>query len=101
MSFNDDVQLDTSQVESGGGGGGRGPGGMVIGGGLGGIILLIVALIFGINPSDLPGTGTDTGSSGSVESAGDQSRTLGSSSTIKIIYCILLDRPVRQGSARP
>ena len=73
MSFNDDVQLDTSQVESGGGGGGRGPGGMVIGGGLGGIILLIVALIFGINPSDLPGTGTDTGSSGSVESAGDQS----------------------------
>ena len=72
MSFNDDVQLDTSQVESGGGGG-RGPGGMVIGGGLGGIILLIVALIFGINPSDLPGTGTDTGSSGSVESAGDQS----------------------------
>ena len=44
-----------------------------VGGGLGGIILLIVALIFGINPSDLPGTGTDTGSSGSVESAGDQS----------------------------
>ena len=73
MSFNDDVQLDTSQVESGGGGGGRGPGGMVIGGGLGGFILVIVMLIFGINPSDLPGTGTDTGSSGSVESAGDQS----------------------------
>ena len=72
MSFNDDVQLDTSQVESGGGGG-RGPGGMVIGGGLGGIILLIVALIFGINPSDLPGTGTDPGSSGSVESGGNQS----------------------------
>ena len=27
---------------------------MVVGGGIGGIILLIIALIFGINPSDLP-----------------------------------------------
>jgi predicted metalloprotease len=65
MSFNDNVQLDTGQV-SGGGGGGRG--GMVIGGGLGGIILLIVAIIFGLNPSDLPGSGTDTNSQ--VESGG-------------------------------
>jgi predicted metalloprotease len=70
MSFNDNVQLDTSQVSSGGRGGG--PGGMVIGGGLGGIILLIVALIFGINPSDLPGTGTDAGG-GQVENGGEQS----------------------------
>lgn len=67
MSFNDNVQLDTGQVSGGGGGGGRG--GMVIGGGLGGLILLIVALIFGINPSDLPGTGTDTANS-QVESGG-------------------------------
>jgi predicted metalloprotease len=56
MSFNDDVRLDTSQVGSGGGGGGA-PGGMVVGGGIGGIIMLIIALIFGINPSDLPGGG--------------------------------------------
>jgi predicted metalloprotease len=67
MSFNDNVQLDTGQVSGGGGGGGRG--GMVIGGGLGGIILLIVAIIFGINPSDLPGTGSDTTNS-QVESGG-------------------------------
>ena len=60
MSFNDDVGLDTSQVESGGGGGA--PGGLVVGGGLGGIIMLIIALIFGINPSDLP-TGGGGGSS--------------------------------------
>ncbi|MDT0215192.1 neutral zinc metallopeptidase [Rothia sp. ARF10] len=59
MSFNDDVGLDTSQVESGGGGGA--PGGVVVGGGLGGIIMLIIALIFGINPSDLP-TGGGGGS---------------------------------------
>lgn len=59
MSFNDDVGLDTSQVESGGGGGA--PGGVVVGGGLGGIVMLIIALIFGINPSDLP-TGGGGGS---------------------------------------
>lgn len=71
MSFNEDVQLDTSQVESGGGGG-RGPGGMVVGGGLGGIILLIIALIFGINPSDLPGTSPESGDNGQVETGGQQ-----------------------------
>ncbi|KGN42787.1 KPN_02809 family neutral zinc metallopeptidase [Knoellia aerolata] len=60
MSFNDDVSLDTSQVESGGSGGG--PGGIAVGGGIGGIIMLIIALIFGINPSDLPtGGGGGTG----------------------------------------
>jgi len=59
MSFNDNAQLDTSQV-GGGGGGGR-PGGMVVGGGIGGIILLVIALIFGINPGDLPGGGTSPG----------------------------------------
>jgi uncharacterized protein len=69
MSFNDNVQLDTSQVS--GGGGGRG--GMVVGGGLGGLILLIIALVFGINPGDLPGAGTDTSSNGQVEAGGEQS----------------------------
>jgi hypothetical protein len=72
MSFNEGAQLDTSQVESGGGGGA--PGGMVVGGGLGGIILLIIALIFGINPADLPGSGTDPGQTqpGQVEAGGNE-----------------------------
>ena len=54
MSFNENAQLDTSQVQSGGGGGmGRGggggnfPGGIQIGGGIGGLILLVLMLIFG------------------------------------------------------
>ncbi|HRW18296.1 MAG TPA: neutral zinc metallopeptidase [Dermatophilaceae bacterium] len=51
MSFNENAQLDTSQVESGGrggyGGGGGFPGGIQVGGGIGGLILLILALIFG------------------------------------------------------
>lgn len=60
MSFNDDVSLDTSQVESGGGGGA--PGGIAVGGGLGGIILLILGLIFGIPMGNNDPTGT-TGTS--------------------------------------
>ncbi|MCA0332143.1 MAG: neutral zinc metallopeptidase, partial [Actinobacteria bacterium] len=72
MSFNDNVQLDTSQV--GGGGGGRGgPGGLVVGGGLGGLVLLVIAMIFGINPNDLPtgGGSADTGQS-QVQAGGQQ-----------------------------
>jgi predicted metalloprotease len=62
MSFNDNADLDTSQVEGGGGGGGMFGGGMpgggiAVGGGAGGILLLIVYLIF----NGLGGSG-DTGS---------------------------------------
>lgn len=71
MSFNDDVKIDTSQVGSGGSGGA--PGGMVVGGGIGGIILLIIALIFGINPSDLPtNPGGGTSDQGQVQPGGTE-----------------------------
>lgn len=72
MSFNDDVRLDTSQVESGGSGGA--PGGIAVGGGIGGIIMLIIALIFGINPSNLPGTGGSTTGSGQEQVDGTTTR---------------------------
>jgi len=58
MSFNDDADLDTSQVESGGSGGGGHRGGLVIGGGAGGIILLILTLLFG---GDITGGGDTDG----------------------------------------
>ena len=79
MSFNDNARLDTSQVESGGRGGGA-PGGLVVGGGVGGIVLLVIALLFGINPSDLPtsGTGTDPGqvsAGGTPDASIDQCRS--------------------------
>jgi predicted metalloprotease len=71
MSFNDDVKIDTSQVGSGGSGGG--PGGAVVGGGIGGIILLIIALVFGINPSDLPtNPGGGTADQGQVQPGGTE-----------------------------
>lgn len=58
MPFEDNVQLDPSQVEDvrgQGGGGGGGPGGpILIGGGGIGVLILLVLLVLGvINPSDL------------------------------------------------
>ena len=72
MSFNDNAQLDTSQVESGGSGGlaggGRGfPGGIQVGGGIGGLILLLLMLIFGGN-SILGGGDSGGGSAGGLPS---------------------------------
>ncbi|GAA1017817.1 membrane protein [Acrocarpospora pleiomorpha] len=55
MDFDDQAQLDTSQVEN------RGRGGLAIGGGAAGIIVLIVALVFGINPGDIMGGGQPAG----------------------------------------
>src|SRR6478736_3924209 len=63
MSFNDNAQLDTSQVQSGGSGGGGGgggfPGGIQVGGGIGGLILLVLMLIFG--GGKILGGGGDSG----------------------------------------
>ena len=60
MSFNENVQLDTSSVGGGGGGGGRG--GMVVGGGILGLIIAILTMLLGGDPSQLPGgTTQDTG----------------------------------------
>ncbi|PWJ25211.1 hypothetical protein ATK17_1325 [Branchiibius hedensis] len=61
MTFNDNVGLDTSQVQSGGsgggygGGGGVGRGGVAIGG-IGGIIIMILTAIFGGNLLGSSGT---------------------------------------------
>ena len=79
MSFNENVQLDTSGIRTGGGGG-RGPGGMVIGGGIGGLILTLILMFLGINPSDLP---VDTGGS----SGGSQVDTAGNANADLIANC--------------
>jgi hypothetical protein len=49
MDFDDDSQLDASQVEDARGGGGFPGGGLAIGGGAAGIVALIVAVLFGVN----------------------------------------------------
>lgn len=66
MTFNDNAQLDTSQVESGGSGGfgggyggGGGMGGGTAVGGIGGLILMLIFLFFGGN---LTGGSTSSGS---------------------------------------
>ncbi|MCW2810549.1 MAG: hypothetical protein JWP61_1007 [Friedmanniella sp.] len=67
MKFNDQANLDPSQV---GGGGGRGGGGKIAIGGGAGVVVLVLALLFGINPNDIlgsqpaePGATTGGGSS--------------------------------------
>ena len=80
MTFNENVQLDTSQVTSGGssggsgglggrgggyGGGGNFPGGIQVGGGIGGLIVLVLLFVFG---GGLLGNG-------GTQSSGGQSHT--------------------------
>jgi predicted metalloprotease len=75
VSFNDNVRIDTSQVESGGGGGGGGgfPGGPVIGGGVGGIILLIIVLLFnGFNGGGTTGASPGQLNQGQVSAGGSE-----------------------------
>jgi uncharacterized protein len=77
VTFNENVQLDTSQATSGGssggyGGGGNFPGGIQVGGGIGGLILLILMFVFGGNVlggggTQDPGTDTTTGQSSSLD----------------------------------
>jgi predicted metalloprotease len=66
MSFNDNVQLDPSQVQDR-----RGMGrGTKIGGGIGGGIILLLAALFGINPQLLEGlTGTTQDQQGQSQSS--------------------------------
>jgi predicted metalloprotease len=83
MSFNDDVQLDTSQVEAGGRGG-FGGGGMMLGGGLGGgglLVVVVLSLLGVINPSSLlggdassPGAGQDPQVTSSCRTGADANR---------------------------
>jgi len=57
MQFNDDAQLDTSQVQDARGGGGIGRGGLAVGGGGLGLVGLIVVVLFNV----LGGGGSSTG----------------------------------------
>jgi uncharacterized protein len=70
MDFDDDTQLDASQVEDARGRS-RG-GGMAIGGGAIGLIALIAAILFGINPGQIVSSGgSDESGAGGVAAPAD------------------------------
>jgi uncharacterized protein len=50
MTFNEGIQIDTSNTSSSGGGPGRG---LAIGGGVGGLVIVVVALLLGVDPGTL------------------------------------------------
>ncbi len=93
MSFNDNVQLDTSSIGTGGGGGSRGSGrgGLVVGGGIGGLILAIIMMLLGVNPGSVGGSQTQTDTSGSnaqnVDSSAIQTQCKTGADANKYVEC--------------
>jgi predicted metalloprotease len=75
MRFNENAQLDTSQVEDRRGGGGFRPGGtMMLGGGGLGLLILIVGLIFGVDPGMLTNVVEQTAPTTAEDRSVDASR---------------------------
>ncbi|WP_026925867.1 KPN_02809 family neutral zinc metallopeptidase [Granulicoccus phenolivorans] len=73
MQYNDNAQLDSSQMGGGGGGGG---GRIAIGGGIGGtILILILSLVFGVDLSGLTGGGSTSADPQAETSRYSQCRT--------------------------
>jgi hypothetical protein len=68
MSFEEGVDLDTSQVS---GGGGRG--GVVIGGGIGTLIIILLGAFFGVDLSGIVPSGTNPLDPGNVTTGGQES----------------------------
>jgi predicted metalloprotease len=68
MTFNEGMQIDTSNISAGGGGGsGRG---IAIGGGLGGLVIVVIALFLGVDPSTVVPQQQQIGTGSGVEAPG-------------------------------
>jgi predicted metalloprotease len=77
MTFNEGMQIDTSTTSSGGGGRG-----IAIGGGVGGLLILVVALLFGVDPSQVApqtqtGQGTEAFDTSQCKTGADANKILG------------------------
>jgi uncharacterized protein len=68
MTFNEGMQIDTSNISAGGGGGsGRG---IAVGGGLGGLVIVVIALFLGVDPSTVVPQQQQIGTGSGVEAPG-------------------------------
>ncbi|GLX01086.1 neutral zinc metallopeptidase [Microtetraspora sp. NBRC 16547] len=71
MDFDDRAELDASQVDDVGSGGMSRGGGLAIGGGAVGIVVVVLALVFGVDPTELLSGGGQPAQSGRSASSGD------------------------------
>ncbi|MGI5493018.1 KPN_02809 family neutral zinc metallopeptidase [Microtetraspora malaysiensis] len=71
MDFDDRAELDASQVDDVGSGGMSRGGGLAIGGGAVGIVVVVLALVFGVDPTELLSGGGQPAQSGRSASNGD------------------------------
>ncbi|MFF3668437.1 KPN_02809 family neutral zinc metallopeptidase [Microtetraspora malaysiensis] len=71
MDFDDRAELDASQVDDVGSGGMSRGGGLAIGGGAVGIVVVVLALVFGVDPTELLSGGGQPAQNGRSTSSGD------------------------------
>jgi len=85
MTFNEGMQIDTSNISAGGG---RGPGrGIAIGGGLGGLVIVVIALLLGVDPSTVVPQQGQIGTGGAAAPGYDLSHCKTGADANKYVEC--------------
>jgi len=85
MTFNEGMQIDTSNISAGGG---RGPGrGIAIGGGLGGLLVVVIALFLGVDPSTVMPQQQQIGAGGASAPGYDLSHCKTGADANKYVEC--------------
>ena len=86
MSFNEGMQIDTSNTSTSGGGGFGGRG-LAIGGGMGGLVIVVVAMFLGVDPSSILGQQNQAPQSSQGSSAYDLSKCKTGADANKYLEC--------------
>lgn len=86
MTFNEGMEIDTSNTSTSGGGGFGGRG-IAIGGGMGGLVIVVVAMFLGVDPSSILGHQNQAPQSSQGSSAYDLSKCKTGADANKYLEC--------------